>query len=446
MTLWKKIKISNDKYQSMTENQLELPCGFVFNYESIKCIDSKSYVNCKLCLKVHFVEILKLKKDKNFKEFLCEHFQEIERNIEIHRELVKRQVDEKSNEIIEQAKESGKKFLKKSKTIHDQNELEILKKEVTKLEFSCGALTQKLDFLIRIDKLNMCKLWNIETNECLKSIQLQDDNKIWIHKFLKPYSLLALCNDDLFRVFDLTTGLCLKSFPVFDDVNEHFSNNQVVVMSSKIIAMDTKQKIYIYNLENACLEKVFDLEDESEIAVRIFAFLDNLNFLYGFYHAAKPIKLVDYASGNLIQTYSGHNEPIKSVNILLDRKRFVSSSFNQIKIWNIETGECVKSILNDEFHYSKCLILTQNGKLVNLSPEDSLSIWDTLDDFKWLCEYRYPNFKPTYIIKPLNEDKILSYYNDRRILIWDLRKCKCLSVFDSGMDDFNYKLEFCPFL
>ena len=453
MSPTKKIKLST--YSQPNEFSAKLPCGFTFNFANIKTIDSKSFVNCKLCFQVHFVETFKSEKKhvNNCKEYFSKHFQDLERKVEIRREEIKACVDETSTKIIRQIKEKNKQFEKRNKTVNDRRELDILQLEASKFEFNSsgefsqkhfGSLTQKQESLLRIDKINTCRFWNLETNECLKTIQLKDANKIWIHKVIQPHFLLTLCHDDLFRVFDLTSGDCLKSFTAFEDSNEHFSNNQLFVISNKYFAMDAKPKIFIYNIENECLEKEFDLKDESRIAVRILAFLENFNFLYGFYHAAKQMnmKLVEYATGSILQTYTGHSEAIKNVHILTNRQQFVSSSFNQIKIWNIDTGECFRSILNDEFHYSKCLILTQNGLLVNLSPEDSLSIWDTCDDFKWLGEFRYPNFKPTYTIKPLSGDRILSYYNDRRMLIWDLGLGKCLSVFDSREDGFNFKLEF----
>ena len=220
-------------------------------------------------------------------------------------------------------------------------------------------------------------------------------------------------------------------------------HNQLVVVSSKFIAMDHEQKVSIYNIENECVEKTFDLStnDHSWLPVRIFAFLENFNFLHGYYHAGKPwLNLIDYATGAVMQTFLGHTEAIKSVHILPGGDCFVSGSFRQIKIWNFDTGACVRSILNDEFHHSKCLILTPRGRLVNLSPEDSLSIWNTLVEFKWMGEYRYPDFKPTYKIKPLTidgggggGDRIMSYYNDRRVHVWDLNEGKCLNVLDQEL-------------
>jgi len=77
-----------------------------------------------------------------------------------------------------------------------------------------------------------------------------------------------------------------------------------------------------------------------------------------------------------------------------------------------------------------------------------------LDKFKWLGEYRYPDFSPTYTIKPLaiddgcgggGGDRILSYYSDRRVQVWDLNEGKCLHVLNTGDDAFNCELEFCSF-
>ena len=299
---------------------------------------------------------------------------------------------------------------------------------------------------IRLYSGNVCKIWNIETNDCVKTLTFTDPEKarfkIWTYKVVQKSKLLALCDDDLFRIFDLASGTFTRSFRAFVDLNEHYSNNQVKVISHSHAAMDIKQQINIYNIVEGHLEKVFDLTDASNIPVKILAILEKSNILCGYYHAAREMKLVDFASGSVIQTFSGHMEAIKSAHVL-SNGCFVSSSFNQIKVWNARTGECLKSLLNDEFINSKCLILTESQILVSLSPHYSLSMWNANEDFKWLGEFRFADFGPTCCVKSLSGQKIVSYWNDRRIQIWDISVGKRLRNLDLAEEGFNYKLELC---
>jgi hypothetical protein len=135
MHLSKKLKTCKDSEKTLsTKNQTlrELPCGFSFKENAIKHIDSKFYVNCNSCLRVHFVESLRQKNGKNesFNELLREHFQLLEQKVEVHRQVLKAQMDIMSNEILSELNKRKALFKEQSKTIICSKKLELQVKKV----------------------------------------------------------------------------------------------------------------------------------------------------------------------------------------------------------------------------------------------------------------------------------------------------------------------------
>jgi WD40 repeat protein len=61
---------------------------------------------------------------------------------------------------------------------------------------------------------------------------------------------------------------------------------------------------------------------------------------------------------------------------ILNNDNIVSGSWDQsIKIWNFESGLCVKT-LNDHTNWVTCLTILNNDKIVNGSWDQSIKIWN----------------------------------------------------------------------
>ena len=75
------------------------------------------------------------------------------------------------------------------------------------------------------------------------------------------------------------------------------------------------------------------------------------------YVVAKPfayiLQLWDvYTHGNCLRTFMGHVKPVKDVSFSNDGRRFLSCGYDrQMKLWDTETGQCIKRFSNGKIPY-----------------------------------------------------------------------------------------------
>ena len=72
---------------------------------------------------------------------------------------------------------------------------------------------------------------------------------------------------------------------------------------------------------------------------------------------------------------SCHNDWIKCLKVLT-RNTFISGSFdNTIKIWNSQTGECIKSF-NLHLNAVTSLELFSNDRIISSSKDNTVKLWN----------------------------------------------------------------------
>ena len=524
------------KYCSMVLNDpIYLPCGIVICNEHTKNLENSNYFNCESCLKVHYVPqkgfdknaILAKQIESNvhltneekehkrqihdliekfshllddfklqfneFEYFNHEHFADLERKIEIHRENLKIKIDDISQEMIEIVQWKKKFFIESAKIINiDQlkefihkgnsemlehfrninisiasikvleleqearlkdlqsklSEFENLKIQVKSVEFISsfdishkhfGHLDTKLDYLIKIYNKNNCKIWDLTTNTCVKTLELKENEKqfnIIDYKIMDAKHLLAICEDGYLRTFDLKTGYCKNSFGL--EVSTH---NTIHLIPSNQVAVSLKNRIQIYNIENGNLDKCFNFNDQSEKAVSILSMLSNKNILFRFL-GCHEIKQLDFNNGEVIQTYVGHTKPVNCVQVL-SAYIFISGSRYEIKTWNIKTGECLKT-LNGNFDWINDFTLTESNQLICASDDCTIRI---------IVSNNFENIRilgvttaPVYSLKLLSKDILASICDNEKVQLWDLNSGECLNTLELDEEDpFTEKFEFCSY-
>ena len=81
---------------------------------------------------------------------------------------------------------------------------------------------------------------------------------------------------------------------------------------------------------------------------------------------ANLILIVDTSSGECLRNLTGHTSTITSLALLKNGHLAAGSGNGAIKIWNVKTGECIKTLKeNDEGHTDRvsCLVSLNDGKI-----------------------------------------------------------------------------------
>ena len=435
-----------------------------------------------------FVQLLNLLEDFKLKanEFeYCNHefFAELKRKIEIHREELKLKIDDISQEFICKVTEKEREFVKESEKNDIHGVREIIKQENNELienfrsldvsietiknletkqkrrleeihdkiakfddiqfEFEkyqfkgnfdldhadFGILKKRDDILVMVYDGNKCKLWNPESKSFVNALELREKEikfGITFFKIIKQSDLmLTHCNDGLFRIFELKTGMCSSSFGETNNQIQLNATNKIKLISKKQVAISVKSQIKVYNIETGLLDKCFTIDVDPEEPVRILTILKNRDILFSIYENDYEIKLLDYSSGNIKLTFSDFQYSIKRVQGLKNGL-FASGSIGEIKIYDFESGVCVKT-LTEEFGILIDFDLMENGNLV-CSNEKMIRIFDASNLFECIITIVCPC--RVLSIKSCSKDKLATICTDESVLIYDLNTSEWFSNLD----------------
>jgi WD40 repeat protein len=129
-----------------------------------------------------------------------------------------------------------------------------------------------------------------------------------------------------------------------------------------------------------------------------------------------------------IATLAGHEEEVKCVCISADGETAVSGSSDQtIRIWNIERGECLKTI-QGKLGWIKCLALTADGKIAaSGSTDGTVRLWNT-ENGECLRILSGHSGAITALAISADGQMAVSGSYDNTLRIWDLNAGKCLYI------------------
>ena len=134
--------------------------------------------------------------------------------------------------------------------------------------------------------------------------------------------------------------------------------------------------------------------------------------------------------GELIREYKGHTKSVKSIQINENSNRLISGSEDKtIKIWNLETGECLKT-LKEHHDWVNSILIISNNKFLSGSDDKTIKIWD-LDSFE--CLNTLKNEKGIKSLCSISDNQIACGCYDGSINIWNLNnltKVKTLKAHD----------------
>lgn len=162
--------------------------------------------------------------------------------------------------------------------------------------------------------------------------------------------------------------------------------------------------------------------------------VDNLYFAEAI-HQSHDIRLWSIELEQCIKTFQGHSHNITCLLFHPNEKCIISASEDgTIRIWNIDSGECL--LLIDNYYSIRCIDLSPDGQLIaSFSADNAIKIWDfrngqCIKTFKG--QHRWVNslfFSPNGKLLMAAEDDIR---------IWDINSEKCImTINDCEYAKFN---------
>jgi len=184
-------------------------------------------------------------------------------------------------------------------------------------------------------------------------------------------TLITSAFDHTLKEWDIRTCQCLRTI-------QTKINAWVMVITkdkSKLLCGPRNGSIEIWRTDDLALVTTFSIHSRQPVSC--FCELEDGSFVSC---AAEKMKRW-HENGRVLQTFSGHPNGINRV-IELNRDVIVSASGgNELKMWNVSTGECLRSL--NQHHRgiitSRLMKLSRN-KFVSWESDGSLRVWSNEGD------------------------------------------------------------------
>lgn len=279
-----------------------------------------------------------------------------------------------------------------------------------------------------------CKIWNLNIDEIdgnklseFGTFEKQSKNKVIDIKFDSFNNLILIANSDklveIFRLRSLNeiekaTNKRIKRFNEKgmskDEINESLENSKIQMLITPFTIIFTDSKII-----NICL-----IDSNSK---DLNLFINNNNNTLNYWNIKLPENLKKHNNindkiSNLKYSIErpGHRNDIRSIDINDDNSLLYTGSNNQLKIWNLKSLNCIRSIekigniLSGKFLPGGSLLVIglKNGdlKLIDLTTSEIIHhIENAHDDSIWSIEIT-------------NDGKtIITGSSDKKIKYWEIK-------------------------
>ncbi|MBD2563853.1 MULTISPECIES: NB-ARC domain-containing protein [Nostoc] len=269
------------------------------------------------------------------------------------------------------------------------------------------------------------KLWDIQTGECLKSLEGHTD-WIWAIALSKDGKTLASGSaDHTIKLWHLNTGECQRTLQAHMGIvwSVAFNANDKMLVSGS-----ADGTVRIWDLEAMqCLQT---LQGHTGHVWCVGCSVDGQTLASG--SADTTIRLWDIHTGECVKTLSGHTHTVRSLTFTPDGKTLIASDDNQtVKFWDIPTGQCFRTFRG---HGSGVWALAtspldeNDRRQVLASGEDqTVKLWD-IHTGKCIKTFTgHTNWVRTVAFHPQG-NTIASGGADETVRIWDIETGECLQV------------------
>ena len=150
------------------------------------------------------------------------------------------------------------------------------------------------------------------------------------------------------------------------------------------------------------------------------------------------IKIWNLNSGECIKTLNGHTSVVRSLQLLANNRLASGSDDKSIKIWNLDSGECLKT-LSGHTNYIYSLHLLAKNRLASGSNDNLIKIWnlDSGECIKTLTGHT----SAVWSLQLCANNRLASGSNDNSIKIWNLDSGECLKTL-TGHTSYVRSLQF----
>ena len=293
-------------------------------------------------------------------------------------------------------------------------------------------------------KDNTVRIWDGESGQCLKVLSglecgaLSADGR----------KIILKSNDNSIWVWDGESGECLRdligSEILVDSLSWSGDGRRIVSGSRSLIYGIEDKTVRIWDAEKGGGLKVLEgyeggvtpedtrIEEGRirEISCGLALAVSGDGKKIGSVSSINNVRIWDGESGECLKVLNGHERWVNSLTVSADGKRVVSGSEDEtVRIWDGDTGECLK-VLEGHADSVYSVALSPDGRwIVSGSGDTTLRIWDE-ESGNCLKVLEGHEISVNSVAVSGDGKKIVSGGLDKTIRIWDGESGECLKVLD----------------
>ena len=241
-------------------------------------------------------------------------------------------------------------------------------REICSVAFSPRGLLASASY----DNASPIKIWNTTSGQCLRTLK-HDKGGVNTVSF-SPDGLLASGSssygDGMVRIWDITTGKCLRA------IHTNHIWLKSVAFSNGILAYSGGDvgRIEIWNTTSGRHLRTLQHNNNLERVNSVAFSPDGTRLASGSYDELEPIKIWNIESGECVRTLSGHKE-IRSVAFSPDGVLASGSVNRVIKIWDTTAAQCLQT-LQGHTQSVKSVAFSPDGLLASGATDKTIKIWN----------------------------------------------------------------------
>jgi WD40 repeat protein len=216
---------------------------------------------------------------------------------------------------------------------------------------------------------NTLKRWNTDTRECLQIYRGHQDAVNTVAISSDDMWFVSGSDDNTLKRWDTATGECLQIY------SGHQSSVRAVAISSDGMWFVSGSDDNTLNRWDTSTGECLNTYEGHQSLVRAVAISsDDSWFVSGSYD--NKLKRWDIATGECIDTYTGHHSLDRTVAIASDDRWFVSGSDDYtLKRWNTKTRQCLDTYMGHKNEVNSVTISSDNCSVISCAG-DEVKIWD----------------------------------------------------------------------
>ena len=192
--------------------------------------------------------------------------------------------------------------------------------------------------------------------------------------------------------------------------------------NGKLVSGSANGMIEIWDCQTGMHLKEINADNEK---IHALAFADGKLFAA----VGEDIQIWDYQTETCLEVLTGHDGEVYDL-VVHNGMLFSASGDNTVRIWDLNTCECIHTLENDEEDAEVLALIVTNDRLISGTAEGNIHIWD-LDALKttgWGVEQVVEAHEERINAMALDEEgRLITCSDDQTIKVWNnYRASQCL--------------------